>query len=44
MARHSDEDVLLMLEADIRKGGGQSKRARRHGVSRPHLNAVLKRE
>ena len=40
MRRLSDDDVLRILRADIHKAGDQSKWARRHGVSRPHLNHV----
>jgi AraC-like DNA-binding protein len=44
MARLSDVDVLRILRADIQEAGNQSKWARRHGISRPHLNRVLKRK
>jgi len=44
MARLSDVDVLRILRAAIQEAGDQSKWARRHGISRPHLNRVLKRK
>ena len=37
----SEEEVMRLLREDIRKEGGQSAWARKHGVSRSYLNKVL---
>jgi hypothetical protein len=38
----SAKDILRLLRQDIERAGSQSEWCRRHRVSRPHLNRVLR--